>query len=79
MGFAIACGAVAGDAGSSESMLTVFIDDELPDRGASRFPGRLFGHAYARWCVDRMVADAVAALEPTSFLAASRASANPVR
>ena len=43
--------------------LTVFVDYAPPARGISRLLGRLFGHAYAQWCCDRMVADARAALD----------------
>ncbi len=41
------------------SRLRVFIDYDLPKRGASRLLGRLFGRSYARWCTRRMVTDAV--------------------
>jgi hypothetical protein len=41
------------------SRLRVFIDYDLPERGASRLLGRLFGRSYARWCTRRMVTDAV--------------------
>jgi len=34
----------------------IFIDYALPER--MRWLGRLFGGIYARWCVDRMAADA---------------------
>lgn len=57
MGFAIqpqACG----------SSLRVFIDYALPARGASRWLGRMFGSAYARWCTRTMVADAAAHFWP---------------
>jgi hypothetical protein len=37
----------------------VVIDYALPDTGAGRVLGRLFGPAYARWCTQRMVDDAV--------------------
>lgn len=40
------------------SLLRVVIDYDLPSKGVSRVLGRLFGPAYARWCVKRMVADA---------------------
>ena len=42
------------------SMLRVFIDYALPSRGASRWLGRMFGKAYARWCTQTMVTDAAA-------------------
>lgn len=40
------------------SLLRVFIDYELPQRGVTRWLGKLFGKPYARWCVERMVNDA---------------------
>ncbi len=40
------------------SELTVFIDYALPEGGASRVLGHLFGSAYARWCTNRMARDA---------------------
>ena len=39
--------------------LRVVIDYALPDTGAGRVLGRLFGPAYARWCTRRMVDDAI--------------------
>ena len=44
--------------------LSVFIDYALPDRGVSWLLGKLFGHWYARWCTQRMVADAQTAFAP---------------
>ena len=41
------------------SRLRVFIDYHLPTRGAGRWLGMLFGGTYARWCTQRIVADAV--------------------
>lgn len=41
--------------------LCVWIDWSPPGRGPGRWLGRLFGPAYARWCVGRMLAEAVAA------------------
>ena len=41
------------------SMLRVFIEYALPDRGLARWVGRLFGRYYARWCTQQMVDDAV--------------------
>ena len=41
------------------SELTVFINYALPDGGASRVLGQLFGRAYARWCTKRMARDAM--------------------
>jgi hypothetical protein len=43
----------------SRSMLRVFIDYALPERGLARWPGRVFGRFYARWCTQQMVDDAV--------------------
>lgn len=43
------------------SHLRVYIDYEIPERGAARFLGRLFGRSYAQWCVRQMVRDAQAA------------------
>ena len=40
------------------SALRVWIDYELPQRGLGRFVPAL-GDAYARWCVQQMVRDAV--------------------
>src|SRR5689334_9072164 len=46
---------------SSRMMLAaVFIDYELAPHGFSCGVGRLFGKMYARWCVERMIGDAVA-------------------
>ena len=39
------------------SRVRVSIDYDLPDRGISRWLGKLLGRWYARWCVDRMVGD----------------------
>ena len=41
------------------SMLRVFIDYDLPPGGLARWLGRFLAGRYARWCVDRMVGDAV--------------------
>jgi hypothetical protein len=40
------------------SILKVFIDFNLPQRGFARVLGALFGRLYARWCVQRMTKDA---------------------
>lgn len=40
------------------TMLTVFINFDLPTRGGARLLGLLFGHLYAKWCVSRMATDA---------------------
>ena len=37
----------------------VFIDYDLPGKWPARPLGRLLGRPYARWCTERMVADAV--------------------
>ena len=44
--------------------LRVFIDYELPASRPSRWLGRLFGKRYARWCTERMVADAARRFAP---------------
>jgi len=36
-----------------------FIDYSLPERGFSKWLGLLLGERYARWCIERMVQDAV--------------------
>ncbi len=41
------------------SMLRVFIEYALPERGLARGLARLFGRHYARWCTQQMVDDAV--------------------
>ncbi len=46
--------------------LTVFIEYALPERGVSWLLGRIFGGWYARWCTQRMVADAQAAFTPVA-------------
>ena len=43
----------------SSSMLRVFIDYAVPERGPGRWLGHVFGQAYARWCTQQMVDDAV--------------------
>ena len=40
------------------STVQVFIDYDLPATSPGRWLGRLFGHMYARWCTERMAADA---------------------
>ncbi len=45
------------------SLLRVFIDYALPERGTARWLGRLFGRYYARWCTRQMVDDAVKRFE----------------
>ena len=42
----------------SGTAILVRIEYTLPAAGWQRVAGALLGHAYARWCVDRMVADA---------------------
>ena len=41
------------------SMLRVFIEYALPERGFALWLGRLFGRYYARWCTQQMVDDAI--------------------
>lgn len=53
LGFALSA---SGD----RSLLRVFIDYELPHGRFARWPGKLFGRTYARWCVERMANDAAA-------------------
>lgn len=50
MGFELA-------ANGSKSTLSVFIDYDLPV-GPARALGALFGHIYAKWCVEKMASDA---------------------
>ena len=64
MGFEIA---PQGD----RSLLRVFIDYDLPEKGISRFLGLFLGRYYARWCTQRMVDDAVATLTPSPRFAAT--------
>jgi hypothetical protein len=40
------------------SALCVFIDYEIPNGFVGRLAGMLLGRSYARWCVDRVTADA---------------------
>lgn len=54
------------------SHLRVFIDYDLPQGFWTRLMGLLLGNYYARWCVERMVADAVRHFEATNV---SRANA----
>ncbi len=39
----------------TSTRLRVAIDYELPAKGISRWLGRLFGQAYAKWCTRQMV------------------------
>lgn len=41
------------------SLLRVFIDYALPEAQPARWLGRVFGRAYAKWCTERMVNDAL--------------------
>jgi hypothetical protein len=41
--------------------IRVHIEYDLPEAGWQRIAGALLGHAYARWCVDRMAVDAATA------------------
>lgn len=43
-----------------DAKLRVFLDYDLPHTGFERLLGRILGPAYGRWCVGRMVSDAVA-------------------
>ena len=43
----------------SSSAVRVFIDYDLPAKPPARGLGRVFGRRYARWCVDRMLRDAL--------------------
>ena len=52
MGFEIA-------ARDESSVLRVYIDYILPERGPARWLGYLLGDLYARWCTQKVVADAV--------------------
>jgi hypothetical protein len=52
-------------------LLRVFIDYALPEHPPARWLARLLGSWYARWCVRRMVEDAVASFAPPSVLAAA--------
>ena len=49
---------------AGRSRLVVFIDYQLPPRGLANGLGRLFGGAYAAWCIRRMTSDAQAAALP---------------
>ena len=49
---------------AGRSRLVVFIDYQLPPRGLAHVLGRLFGGAYAGWCIWRMTSDAQAAALP---------------
>ena len=42
----------------SGSVLRVFIDYALPERGLARWCGVLFGSYYAKWCTNQMLEDA---------------------
>jgi len=53
--------------------LRIFIDYDLPRGGRSRWLGRLFGARYARWCVERMLSDAVARFAPAPHATGERA------
>jgi hypothetical protein len=55
MGFAI-------EPADGGSQLTVFIDYALPASRSGRLLGRLLGRGYARWCCQRMLADAQQAM-----------------
>ena len=44
--------------GGSGSVLRVFIEYGLPDKGVARWYGVLFGRYYAKWCTRRILVDA---------------------
>lgn len=70
MGFVLVPASDGANAGGSDGVtLTVFIDYALPERGPSRLLGLMFGHWYARWCTERMVADAQTAFPATTAFA----------
>ena len=46
-------------ASATSAVLSVFIDYELPARGAGRILGHLLGSWYATWCTKRMTKEAV--------------------
>jgi hypothetical protein len=48
--------------GPAQSRLRALIDYALPTGALARWLGRTLGGAYARWCTQRMVRDAVAHL-----------------
>lgn len=41
----------------SSTLVSIWIDFSRPESGIWRWLGRLLGPWYARWCIDRMVAD----------------------
>ena len=47
------------------SVLRIFIYYALPETGVARWCGLLLGRSYARWCVHRMLSDAVKHFERT--------------
>jgi hypothetical protein len=51
MGFEIA-------AAAQGAKLRVFIDYRIPGSGAAWLLGTIFGRSYARWCTEKMAADA---------------------
>jgi len=44
---------------SAGTMLRIFIDYALPERGWGRWLGIVFANYYARWCTDKMLNDTV--------------------
>lgn len=42
----------------SFSHLEVFIDYSLPPKGVKYFLGRLLGHLYVKWCIQKMIQEA---------------------
>jgi hypothetical protein len=49
----------------------IWIDYELPSKGAERWLGRLLGARYARWCIERMLGDAASKFGEPATLAAA--------
>jgi hypothetical protein len=40
------------------TQVTIYIDYALPHRGPGKVLGAMLGRRYARWCIERMAADA---------------------
>lgn len=56
----------------SGSVLRVFIDYALPEKGVARWCGVFFGNYYAKWCTHQMLKDAVAHFASVTNAAAAR-------
>jgi hypothetical protein len=54
------------EATATGCVVELSIDYTLPERGVGRFLGPALGHAYQRWCLDRMVGDLVADRPPAA-------------